>query len=458
MYGAKLGNAKNWGANAKSRGYLVDTNPTVGSVAYTTAGEYGHVAWVAEVNGDNIVIEEYNYNSSRAYHTRTVAKSKFTGYIHFKDVEVAPPAPIPAPSKPIPTISKDVWGIDECVHIFWEKCANASWYDIWVTRNGEIVYTRGGTNTDGDTTFIAEYFGKEFGPGDYSFRMSSINYNNDGVLQAGESEGIYFKIAPDVPKIVSADIPDGWYSIQHKSSGNFISTSAYTDNGLGSFTYPPGAGNGVLADDQIFKFERQSDDSYVITSKHSNKVLEVRSGSMQAGAPIQQWEWADNYNQRWYIVEYGSGTYRIISTYSGMCIDVPNDSPKSVGIVQDVLSGDDNKAQQFSLVPYSPEETTTTTSTTPTTTSTSQTTTTTTPPPTAPEMYGDLNGDSKVELTDIVTLCKAISSEDMSAVLEPQEIANADVYADGKVDSTDLSVFANAMVNSKLSDLPKIPE
>jgi hypothetical protein len=42
----------------------------------------------------------------------------------------------------------------------------------------------------------------------------------------------------------------------------------------------------------------------------------------------------------------------------------------------------------------------------------------------------------------------------MTEVLTPQEIANADVYEDGFVDSTDLSVFANAMVNSQLSSLP----
>jgi hypothetical protein len=69
-------------------------------------------------------------------------------------------------------------------------------------------------------------------------------------------------------------------------------------------------------------------------------------------------------------------------------------------------------------------------------------------------IYGDINNDNKVQLADIVVLCQAISAEDMTDVLSPQEIANADVYADGVLNSTDLSVFANAMVNSKLSALP----
>jgi surface antigen len=86
----KSWNAYEWGGNARSMGNVVDMNPAIGSVAWSTAGTYGHVAWVAEVNGDSITIEEYNVNSDRSYHYRTVNKSNFSGYIHFKDINVAP--------------------------------------------------------------------------------------------------------------------------------------------------------------------------------------------------------------------------------------------------------------------------------------------------------------------------------------------------------------------------------
>jgi hypothetical protein len=79
------------------------------------------------------------------------------------------------------------------------------------------------------------------------------------------------------------------------------------------------------------------------------------------------------------------------------------------------------------------------------------------PQPCTPTIYGDLNSDSKAQLADVVYLCQAIGATDISEFLDPQALANADVYADGVINSTDLSVFANAMVNSKLSSLPILP-
>jgi surface antigen len=76
------GNANNWDSAARNAGLIVDNNPTVGSIAQSDAGGYGHVAWVSKVASDQVTIEEYNFNGNRAYHTRTVRKDKFK-YIHF---------------------------------------------------------------------------------------------------------------------------------------------------------------------------------------------------------------------------------------------------------------------------------------------------------------------------------------------------------------------------------------
>ncbi|MFU2204441.1 SH3 domain-containing protein [Streptococcus hyovaginalis] len=88
------GNAITWGSVARSQGYRVDMNPAVGAVAWfgngvNGSGSYGHVAWVAEVNGDMVTIEEYNFDSGQGpekYWKRTFHKSKVSGYIHFKDL------------------------------------------------------------------------------------------------------------------------------------------------------------------------------------------------------------------------------------------------------------------------------------------------------------------------------------------------------------------------------------
>jgi surface antigen/putative cell wall-binding protein len=80
--------ATGWGDDARARGYTVDMNPTVGSVAWWA---YGHVAWVESVNsGGTVTVEAYNWRTvtgahDGAYHESTYSVSAPSGYIHFKD-------------------------------------------------------------------------------------------------------------------------------------------------------------------------------------------------------------------------------------------------------------------------------------------------------------------------------------------------------------------------------------
>ena len=80
------GNANEWGHRARREGYRVDTKPEVGSIAWSTEGYYGHVAWVSNVSGDTIEIEEYNYGVRERYNRRIVKASTMTGFIHFRDL------------------------------------------------------------------------------------------------------------------------------------------------------------------------------------------------------------------------------------------------------------------------------------------------------------------------------------------------------------------------------------
>ena len=83
---AAYGNANQWGYRAQKEGYRVDQQPAIGAIAWSTRGQYGHVAWVSNVIGDMIEIEEYNYDYTETYHRRIVKASSMTGFIHFKDV------------------------------------------------------------------------------------------------------------------------------------------------------------------------------------------------------------------------------------------------------------------------------------------------------------------------------------------------------------------------------------
>lgn len=56
------GNANQWLHSAQAAGFRTGSAPQVGAVAVWTAGAYGHVAVVTEVNGSQIQVVESNYN------------------------------------------------------------------------------------------------------------------------------------------------------------------------------------------------------------------------------------------------------------------------------------------------------------------------------------------------------------------------------------------------------------
>lgn len=77
------GNAKTWDDAAKKAGMKVDGKPKVGDIAVWNAGTYGHVAYVAKLDGSKIVVEEYNKSKPLAYTKRTIAASTVDNFIHF---------------------------------------------------------------------------------------------------------------------------------------------------------------------------------------------------------------------------------------------------------------------------------------------------------------------------------------------------------------------------------------
>jgi surface antigen len=102
-------NANNWGPKAAALGIAVNSTPAAGSIAWSNAGSFGHVAYVVSVSGVNVNIEEYNEHGNGLYDARTVASSAFTGYIHFHD-QAAQPAPASPPGGPIQGSSAPIQG------------------------------------------------------------------------------------------------------------------------------------------------------------------------------------------------------------------------------------------------------------------------------------------------------------------------------------------------------------
>ncbi len=74
------GNASNWASAWADRGWATGDTPVVGAVAWFN---YNHVAYVQSINSDgSVMLEEYNWNGSHAYHTRTVSASEVPLFLY----------------------------------------------------------------------------------------------------------------------------------------------------------------------------------------------------------------------------------------------------------------------------------------------------------------------------------------------------------------------------------------
>ncbi|GGI39223.1 LysM peptidoglycan-binding domain-containing protein [Mammaliicoccus stepanovicii] len=75
------GNANNWASAASSAGYTVNNSPKAGAILQTTAGGYGHVAYVEGVNSDGSVrVSEMNYQGVGVVSSRTISASAAGSY------------------------------------------------------------------------------------------------------------------------------------------------------------------------------------------------------------------------------------------------------------------------------------------------------------------------------------------------------------------------------------------
>jgi surface antigen len=99
------GDASTWGPQARARGFVVNSSPAPGSVAWENGGD--HVAWVSSVNGTSFTIEEYNEHYNGTYDSRTLNSNGKFLFIHFKDLPTvsapvsAPPISSPAKAPPV---------------------------------------------------------------------------------------------------------------------------------------------------------------------------------------------------------------------------------------------------------------------------------------------------------------------------------------------------------------------
>lgn len=80
------GNANNWASAAQADGYTVNHTPEKGAILQSSAGSYGHVAYIESVSSDgSVTVSEMNYSGGPfVTDTRTISASqaKSYNYIH----------------------------------------------------------------------------------------------------------------------------------------------------------------------------------------------------------------------------------------------------------------------------------------------------------------------------------------------------------------------------------------
>lgn len=92
---------------------------------------------------------------------------------------------------------------------------------------------------------------------------------------------------------------------------------------------------------------------YKITSKTTNKVLAISSGSTNRGARLIQWEWLNNDEQKFQIFRLeGEQEYSLRVKHSRQCLAVPDRSmDRGVALIQ--WECNSYAEQQFEIIPYS---------------------------------------------------------------------------------------------------------
>ena len=441
----KWGNGNHWDDAARALGITVDSNPAIGAVAQTDAGYWGHVAWVADIIGDDVVIEEYNYLYASAYSKRQVSKYSFN-YIHIKDIN-------PGPSFTPVDLGTDFYAIILNSH-YWKPIENNNHNVVLGTENhtrkqlwkferqNDLSYkiislfdnevidlnnygTANGTNIGmcASTDSLAQRWYITNNNGAYCFipkcspnGAMDINNNDstDGTnihywaYHGKDSQTFSIYRIDDIAQYLSVDIGSNftalvlnshyWKPIENRDHNVVLSTEDYSKK-------------------QLWRFERQSDKSYKIISLLDNEVIDLKDFGNANGTNIGMCVSTDSSAQRWYITN-NNGAYCLIPKCSqDGAMDINNyDSADGTNIHYWSFHGKDS--QTFSIYKISDVNEYLNSHTDPTSIPTETT-----------KLLGDADGNGTVTITDATIIQRYLTG--LSVSYPEETLMNADVNNDG---------------------------
>ena len=347
--GREWGDAKNWGSVARSLGITVDKNPAVGSVAWSDNGTWGHVAWVYEVNGDKVSIEEYSGSfvyingephGDHKYNTRTdISKDSFNGYIHIQDIlAVSSGTPMPnGGSRIIPDGDYQIVTAADT-----NKCLTI---DSELTTDGAnaAVYPAIGEPSQ---VFTIQWLGTDEGY-KITYKHSGLSLTVDGnepKLLSGLNVNQYKWYGSLGQKWVIKDAGNGYYTIQARCSGFHLdvnSTNVQIEEASGTasqkwkfipFGSPISGGSQVIPDGNYQIVTAANTDKCLtidneLTTNGANAAVYPAIGNgkepkLLSGLNVDQYNWYGSPGQKWVIKDADNGYYTIQARCSGFYLDV----------------------------------------------------------------------------------------------------------------------------------------
>ena len=372
----KWGDANHWAETARFVGIPIDMNPAVGAVAWknkTSRFPTGHVAWVSSVKGDSVTIEEYNqavlvdgvWKNDHKWHTRTVDKSEFDGYIHIKDIN-----PYPIGSENIgndfyayirsglgslnvtnagtgsgygnvQTARANAYDPRQIWHFIWDSGRNA--YGIVNMYDGRYLDVLNGKNERFTNIGVCDNNGGDpqrwrlvYEPSGQRSTFNLVPYYTDSwvmdienasavpgtnirIDQRWQNDAQRYTISKisDINTILTCNLGADFYA-RISYNGAYLQTlSTITESGRNMDVVTTRTLNSTDPK-QIWHFIRQSNGSYKIKNAYSESdswCLDVQNASAANGATIRMY-FDDNgvAAQRWYLVNsLGESKYRIAS-------------------------------------------------------------------------------------------------------------------------------------------------
>ena len=385
------GNGRDYATNTLPSGWKRIENyngfiPAPGDIAVwtKTGSEYGHVAIVLSATSSNLTVSEFlGSNHTARTHTYSYSYGTFFGVIR-PDF----------PDTPLPVDLGD--SFYACINNPESEChltnsdnnvnlksatndANQLWY---FERDSDLGYKitsfvdgtcldaengeySNGTNVqtyDSNSSNSQRWYFIDIGMDHYSIHTKLGNayidaHTSGGIIEPGANTQLYSRQdtdaqvycvnkVNDINAFLAHDIGTGFYANIINPTTGFLLTNTENNVTLNSKV------SSGLTTAQIWKFERQPDNSYIIRSFMNNQCLDAENGKAEDGTNLQIYEDNATLAQKWIFVEPGNSNYMIKSVAGNAVIDAKTSAGEiSDGANIQLYHPNGTTAQAYSIQP-----------------------------------------------------------------------------------------------------------